>query len=49
MLCGNHIDFDYGEEEMMSRHASVEDGALRVGIARQGCCSSGMLTMREHY
>lgn len=48
MLCGNHIDFDYGEEEMMSRHASVEDGALRVGNARyKVVVVSGMLTMRE--
>ena len=28
-----NLDFDYGDEEMMSRHASVEDGTLRVKLA----------------
>ena len=51
-LTGNHIDFDYGEEEMMSRMAAVErdaDGApvLRVGKMRyRTVVAGGMLTMR---
>lgn len=51
-LTGNHIDFDYGEEEMMSRMAAVEtdaDGApvLRVGQMRyRTVVVGGMLTMR---
>ena len=51
-LTGNHIDFDYGEEEMMSRMAAVETGAdgtpvLRVGEMRyRTVVVGGMLTMR---
>ena len=50
-LTGNQIDFDYGEEEMMSRLASVEteDGSavLRVGKARyRVVIVSNMLTIR---
>ena len=50
-LTGNQIDFDYGEEEMMSRHASVEtvDGCpvLRVGqAAYKTVIVSNMLTIR---
>ncbi len=51
-LTGNHIDFDYGEEEMMSRMAAVETGAdgkpvLRVGEMRyRTVVVSGMLTVR---
>ena len=29
-----NLDFDYGDEEMMSRHAAVEAGTLRVKLAR---------------
>ncbi len=54
MLADNQIDFDYGEEEMMSRMASVEtasDGSgayLRVGQARyRTVVVSGMVTMRD--
>ena len=48
MLAGNHIDFDYGEEEMMSRHARVENGVLKVGEAEyKVVVVSGMVTMRE--
>ena len=52
MLTGNHIDFDYGEEEMMSRLARVgtENGApvLYVGkAAYKTVIVSGMLTMRK--
>ncbi len=52
MLTGNHIDFDYGEEEMMSRHARVEineEGrpVLRVGKATyRTVIVSNMLTVR---
>ncbi|MBE6558371.1 MAG: hypothetical protein E7661_05110 [Ruminococcaceae bacterium] len=50
-LTGNQIDFDYGEEEMMSRHASVDtvDGMaiLRVGqAAYKTVIVSNMLTIR---
>ncbi len=51
-LTGSHIDFDYGEEEMMSRLAAVEkdtDGTpvLRVGqMAYRTVVVGGMLTMR---
>ena len=52
ILTDNHIDFDYGEEEMMSRMASVEKDAkgsaiLRVGNAKYKCVIvSNMLTVR---
>ena len=52
MLTDNQIDFDYGEEEMMSRMASVEVGAdgtpvLRVGEATyRTVIVSNMLTIR---
>ena len=29
-----NIDFDYGDEAMMARHAAVENGALRLKLAR---------------
>ncbi len=51
-LTGSHIDFDYGEEEMMSRMAAVErDEAgrpvLRVGqMCYRTVVVGGMLTMR---
>ena len=32
-LSGNQIDFDYGEEDIMARHARVEKGILYVGQA----------------
>lgn len=31
MLEDNHIDFDYGEEDILSRHSRVENGVLYVG------------------
>lgn len=34
MLIENKIDFDYGDEEMMSRLASVKDGVLSVGAGK---------------
>ena len=51
MLAKNHIDFDYGEEQMMIHHAKVEvvDGSavLRVGQAvYRTVIVSGMRTMR---
>ena len=33
-LLMRNLDFDYGDEEMMSRHAAVEAGELRVKLAR---------------
>ena len=33
-LLMRNLDFDYGDEEMMSRHAAVEGGTLRVKLAR---------------
>ena len=52
MLTGNHIDFDYGEEQMMEAHASVDrdpDGkpVLRVGqMSYRTVIVSGMETIR---
>ncbi len=52
MLTGNQIDFDYGEEDMMARHAKVEINAegrpvLRVGEASyRTVIVSNMLTIR---
>ncbi len=52
MLAGNQIDFDYGEEDMMARHARVEineEGrpVLRVGeAAYRTVIVSNMLTVR---
>ncbi len=52
MLAGNQIDFDYGEEDMMARHARVEineEGrpVLRVGEATyRTVIVSNMLTIR---
>lgn len=52
MLTGNHIDFDYGEEQMMEAHASVDrdpDGkpVLRVGqMCYRTVIVSGMETIR---
>ena len=52
MLADNQIDFDYGEEEMMSRMASVELGEdgkaiLRVGKAKyRVVIVTNMLTVR---
>jgi hypothetical protein len=52
-LQGNQIDFDYGEEEMMTRYASVSENAegvtvLKVGNAEyQTVVFGGMTTMRS--
>ncbi len=52
MLIGNHIDFDYGEEQMMEQHASVrtdENGAalLCVGnMTYRTVVVSGLETIR---
>lgn len=51
MLCGSRIDFDYGDEDIMARHAEVEkrDGktVLRVGKAYYDkVLISGMDTIR---
>lgn len=52
MLCGSRIDFDYGDEEMLSRLYSIEktpDGAvLHVGQASyKTVLAAGMLTIRS--
>ena len=51
-LCGNRVDFDYGDEEMLSRLYSIEktpDGAvLHVGEASyKTVLAAGMLTIRS--
>ncbi|MCF7817714.1 MAG: hypothetical protein K9M54_07515 [Kiritimatiellales bacterium] len=47
-LLESQIDFDYGDEEMMSRLASVEGGTLRVGQAKyKTVLISGMETIRS--
>ena len=52
ILTGNHIDFDYGEEEMMSRMASIERDASGNAVLKVGEASykvvivSNMLTIR---
>lgn len=52
MLIGNHIDYDYGEEEMMSRMASCEvnengEAVLKVGKASyKTVIVTNMLTIR---
>ena len=47
-LLESQIDFDYGDEEMMSRLASVEGDALRVGQAKyRTVLISGMGTIRS--
>lgn len=51
-LLGNHVDFDYGEEEMMSR-LSVVDKSGAEPVLKIGKCAyktvivGGMLTMRS--
>lgn len=52
VLTGSHIDFDYGDEEMMSRIARVgeKDGktVLTVGkVSYKTVAAGGMLTMRS--
>ena len=52
ILCQNHIDFDYGEEDIMSRHACIktEDGIpyLCVGKMKyKTVVVSNMLTIRN--
>ncbi len=52
MLIGNHIDFDYGEEQMMAAHAFVDkdeegNAVLRVGKASyRTVLVTNMLTVR---
>ncbi len=51
-LLGHHVDFDYGEEEMMSRLASVEtvngEPLLKLGnCTYKKVIVSGMITMRK--
>ena len=47
-LLGAHLDFDYGEEDIMARHASVDGDELVVGQARyQAVVVPPMLTIRK--
>ncbi|MFR6329498.1 MAG: hypothetical protein ACLUOI_12200 [Eisenbergiella sp.] len=46
-LTDNHIDFDYGEEDILARHGRVKDGMLCVGkCAYHTVLVAGMETMR---
>lgn len=48
MLLASHVDFDYADEDMLSKMYAVEDGCLHVGKARyKSVVVSGMLTMRK--
>lgn len=48
ILISSHIDFDYGEEDIMARHGSVRDGMLNVGrSAYHTVLVTGMETMRS--
>lgn len=48
MLTEHQIDFDYGDEDIMSRHARVEKGVLYVGqAAYDKVLVAGMDTMRS--
>jgi hypothetical protein len=47
-LTSHHIDFDYGEEDIMSRHGKVEDGILYVGSsAYKKVLVAGVDTLRK--
>ena len=47
-LLEEHFDFDYVDEDILSRHGSVEDGKLRVAKAKyRAVVVPPMLTMRE--
>lgn len=48
MLLSAHVDFDYGEESMMTRLASVDGNVLKVGkMDYHTVIVGGMLTIRE--
>ena len=57
ILSGNQIDFDYGEEDIMSRHGKVEKGVLYVGscayrkvlVADMDTMRSGTLALLEEF
>ena len=47
-LLGSQVDFDYGDEEMMGRLGSVDEGLLRVGEAKyKTVLISGVETIRS--
>jgi len=47
-LLGEHLDFDFGDEELLGRHGKVEGTTLRFGKARyQAVVVPKMLTMRS--
>ncbi len=47
-LLAEHFDFDYVDEDILSRHGSVEDGELRVAKAKyRAVVVPPMITMRE--
>ncbi len=48
MLLADNVEYDYGDEEMMSRLAHTENGVLYVGKAKYTqVIVSGMVTMRS--
>lgn len=48
MLTGNRIDFDYGEEDIMARHAHAENGTLHIGSCAYGkVLVAGVDTLRS--
>lgn len=48
MLTGNRIDFDYGEEDIMARHAYAENGTLHIGSCAYGkVLVAGVDTLRS--
>jgi len=48
LLLEEHFDFDYVDEDILSRHGAVEDGKLRVAeAAYRAVVVPPMLTMRE--
>ena len=48
MLLSAHVDFDYADEDMLSRLYKIENGYLYVGKAKyKSVVVSGMLTMRK--
>lgn len=48
LLCGAHIDFDYGDEDLIARFGRVENGCFCIGRARyRAVLATGMLTIRS--
>ncbi|MSS89516.1 MULTISPECIES: hypothetical protein [Eisenbergiella] len=48
MLTENHIDFDYGEEDIMARHGRTDNGTLLIGsCAYKKVLIAGLDTLRS--